>query len=393
MQRRPPLPLAAAAVAAGWAALYSVVRWTLLFAAAPEHDDTRMWYVAAEAGLRYGWSTIYDQATLRQLSQTLPEATRFINTQSTFSSAPLLPWVFAPLTIFPLEVAYVIWTLLSLVALVVAWRIAAPYAGLAKFTLLLLAIGLWPVMLTLYFGQPTLFTIACVAAAWWLCKQDRPFVAGLLLAFATFLKPQPVVFLPIALFVSGRFRLAGAWAIGCAILGGLTIVSLGPAGLAAWWQAVRGVHGLPINTVFTLAGSLGDGPLTYLLWVVQGGVALFIAWRRRSELEVVFAAGILGTVATATYLHNSEYCVLVLAAWLVLRTSPPVWHRAWLLAGVIPMQLLLTPLNAGPQLIWDAGWLAILAVEAVPALHAKAVASKVVVTARMTDQAPRRVGL
>ena len=153
--RRPPLWLAAAAVASGWAALYTIGRWTLLFAVDPVHEDVRLTYVAAQAGLRYGWPTIYDQAILRSLSQSFPAGQRHIDSLYTYVNPPLLAWLFAPLTAFPEPVAYGLWTLFSLGALIAAWRIAAPYTGAAKLTLLLVSIGLWPVMLAFYFGQPT----------------------------------------------------------------------------------------------------------------------------------------------------------------------------------------------------------------------------------------------
>ena len=73
MSRRPPLPLAAAAVAAGWGALYSIGRWIFEFITFPVHEDVRYDYVAAQAGLRFGWSKIYDFATLRALSAGFPE--------------------------------------------------------------------------------------------------------------------------------------------------------------------------------------------------------------------------------------------------------------------------------------------------------------------------------
>ena len=348
-------------MASGWTAVYSIAVWTVSFVGAPIHDDVRLFYVAAEAGLRYGWSTIYDQAVLRELSSTFPEAARSINTTTTFASTPLLAWLFAPLTALPEPVAYALWALLSLAALVFAWHIAAPYTGLPKYTLLLLGIGLWPVMLTLYFGQPTLIVLALVAASWWLCVKNQSLAAGAVLAIAMFVKPQAVVLVPAALLVSGRYRVVAGWAAGSAMLAIITVISLGSSGLVGWWHAVKGIQGLPINTVYTLAQPLGMGALTYLLWGIQGLTALAVAWKRRREPEIVFAVGILGTVMTATYYHNSDYCVLLLAAWLVLRTSPPMWHRLFLLAGIVPMQLLLTNFFAGPQLVWDAGWLAILA--------------------------------
>src|SRR5207244_9550827 len=105
--RRPPLWLAAASVASACAALFSIVLWILLFAVSPAHDDVRLYYVAAEAGLRYGWWTIYDQTVLRSVSSSFPETTRAIN-EKTFASTPLMAWLLAPLTQFSEPVAYVL---------------------------------------------------------------------------------------------------------------------------------------------------------------------------------------------------------------------------------------------------------------------------------------------
>ena len=386
--RRPPLLLAAALVASGWTALYSCVIWLLEFVTAPMHDDVRLYYVAAEAGLRYGWSTIYDQGALRSVSSSLPAAARLID-EKTYASTPLLAWVFAPMTVFPETVAYVLWVLLSVSALVIAWHISAPYDALAKITLLLLAIGAGPVLLTMYFGQPTLIVLALSATAWWLLVKNRDVEAGVALSLAMFLKPQAVILLPVALLVSRRYRPVVAWAAASAALALLTVLTLGSTGLTEWWHVVRGVQHLPLDTIFTLAGPLSDRPLTYILWLIQGAMALWIAWARRRELEIVFAAGILGTVATASYFHNSDYCVLVHAGWLVLRTSPPLWHRLWLLVGVLTMQLLLTPLLAAPQLLWDGAWLAILAIRTLPVLHVPAMPFQLLAPLRDADKAAR----
>ena len=370
-ERRPPLWLAAAAVAGGWAALYSIGRWLLLFALGPVHEDVLMYYAAAQVGIRHGWSAIYNQTLFGSVS---PAAAEIVDLHRPFASPPLLAWLFAPLTVFPEPVAFAVWTALSLVALVLAWRLVAPYEGLAKVALLLVAIGLWPVLLVFYFGQPTMFLIALVAAAWWLCGHDRPATAGVVLAVATFLKPQALLLLPVALMFSGRIRAVAGWAAGCGALGVATVITLGPSGLSAWVTALKEVQGLPVDTEYTLTHLLGTGLATYMLWGLQGAVALGIAWAHRDRLEIVFAAGLLGTAATASYFHEADYSILLLAAWLVLRTGPPVWHRLYLLAGVIPMQLMTfgagnlpVPLDIAvhaPQLIWNAGWLAILGLSA-----------------------------
>ena len=357
--RRPPLWLAASAVAAAWGALYSAARWIVYFAINPVHEDVRIDYVAAQAGLRYGWSTIYDLATLRALSAGFPKGETGLDASATYISPPLLAWLFVPLTAMSVPLAYVIWTLVSLAALVWAWHIAAPYRGLAKLTLLLLALALWPVMQSLYYGQPTILLLGLVATAWWLLAGNRPIAAGVALAIATGLKPQTVILVPLALLVSGRYRVFASWAAGSVLFAAAGIAALGPNGLVSFWNTLKYVQTDPSHTYFTIAYLISFGPLAYTLLALQGIAALAIAWRRRSDLDIVFAAGLLGSITIGVHLHQWDYSELVLAAWLVLRTSPPLWHRLFLLIGVATMQLASIG-DPVPQLLWNAAWLAIL---------------------------------
>jgi hypothetical protein len=223
--------------------------------------------------------------------------------------------------------------------------------------------------------------VAAVGVSWWFAQRERPGAAGCALAVATFLKPQVILLLPFALLISGRIRFVTWWAVSCAVLGTTTLVVIGEAGVLSWWQAVKAGQGDPVHSVYTLAGVIGGGPLTYLLWFIQGAVALAIARMRRAQLEIVVAAGLLGSAATAFHFHELDYSSLVLAAWLVLRTAPPLWHRFYLLAAIVPMQLMIygptTDQGAwdllwhAPILVWDAGWLAILLAGAFAAPLAK----------------------
>jgi hypothetical protein len=357
--KRPPLWLAAAADAAACGALYSVGRWLFGFITSPIHEDIRYDYVAAEAGLRFGWSRIYDFTTLRMLSQTFPVGENGIGADGTFISPPPLAWLFVPLVAFPEPVAYVIWTLVSLTALVWAWHIAAPYRGLAKFSLLLLALALWPVMQAFYYGQPAVPILGLVALAWWLTRRDRPVVAGLALAVATALKPQVVVMIPVALLVSGRWRAVAGWVGGSALLVLASALALGPAGLASYLEALKLVQSDVGHAYFTPAYLFGLSPVTFAILVVQGAACVAVAVRRRDDLEAVFAVGLLGSLMVSIHLHQMDYSNLVLAAWLVLRGSPPLWHRLYLATGILTMQLLSLG-QPVPQLIWDVVWLAIL---------------------------------
>jgi len=356
---RPPLWLASAALIAGWAAIYDVATWVILLMRQAIHPDFRIFYVAAEAGLRYGWASIYDLTTLRALSSSFPAGQNYINPALPFINPPVFAWLIAPLTALPLPVAYVVWSIVSLAALLWAWHIAGPYAGLRKIALLLAALALWPVLDAFYFGQPTLVIVGLLATAWWLCSKDRPLAAGAALALATALKPHTVILVPLALAASGRYRPFISWAFACSVLAVVFVLALGPAGLNNWLHAVEYGQTDPGQSLYTLAYVFGNGPVPYALEAVLGVAALVIARRRRAELNVVFAVGLVGSLAFAFHLHQYDYIELILAAWLVLRTAPPLWHRLWLLAGIATMQTI----DLGqpvPQLIWDFGWLLIL---------------------------------
>ena len=368
-KRRPPLWLLAAGGVSLFAAAHAIAVWIYLYLAMPVHEDVRLTYVAAEAGLRYGWSSIYDEPTLRALSASFPPDQQRIDALYTYLHPPLVAWLFAPLTAFSEPLAYLAWTVISLVALVFTWHLVAPYLGVAKAALLLLAIGLWPVLSTFYYGQPNLLVLAGVAASWWLTKQNRPFLAGTMLALATFVKPQLMWLLPLAIVVSGRVAVVAGWAIGCAALGVVSAFALGPGGLSSWFHALQGGQADPSHTVNTLIHFFGVGPVTFALWLILGLAALFVAYRQREHLDTVFAAGLLGTTLVAFHFHELDYTVLILAAWFFLRTSPPIWQRLWLIPGLAAVEL--TGLGIafggawdlpshGLVIAWAASWLAIL---------------------------------
>ncbi|HEV3103547.1 MAG TPA: glycosyltransferase family 87 protein [Candidatus Dormibacteraeota bacterium] len=362
----------AAAFVCGIAAGHAIAVWIFLYSVMPVHEDVRMTYVAAQAGLRYGWSSIYDQAALRALSASFPAGQTTINDLYTYVHPPLVAWLFAPLTVFSEPVAYLIWTIVSLAALVLAWHLAAPFsAGLAKASMLLLAIGLWPTLAAFYYGQPIAVVLACVAASWWLVKHDRAFSAGVALVAATFLKPQVVWLLPIALLVSGRVRVFVAWATGCALLGLVSAIALGAAGMSSWLHALQANQADPAHTVNTLIHFFGLGPATVALWLVFAAGALTVAYRRRRDTDRVFAVGLLATSLVAFHFHELDYAILVLAAWFFLQSSPPLWQRLWLLPGIGALELLAVGNFGGPGwdvpshasvIAWAAAWLAILMV-------------------------------
>lgn len=356
-------------------AAFGLAGWVVLYVKNPTHKDFRIFYVAAEAGLRYGWPAIYDISTLRALSSSFPAGQTFIDSQATYTNPPLLAWIIAPFTLLPLPVAYAMWTVLALVLLLWAWHVTAPWRGLAKVALLLAALAMWPVIDSLYYGQPSILIVALVAATWWLASRERPIAAGAVLAVATALKPQVVFLVPFALLAAGRSRTFVAWAAGSALLAVLFLLALGQLGLARWWQTLAYVQSDPHHSYFTFAYALGAGPITYVVEGVLAVAALVVARLRGHQLEMVVATGMIGSLAASFHLHESDFAGLVLAGWLILRTPASRWQQGWLVASIVGMQAisLAQPL---PQLVLDAGWLIAMAISSFVGSGASAPATR-----------------
>ena len=360
---RPPLWLAAAAMASLWAAIFGVLRLVRTFLDDPYGNDFRVFYAAAKVGLSAGWSHIYDADLLRAASASFPVRDQVYDSAHYYVQTPLLAWIIAPLTALPEPPAFVLWTLIGLAALVVAWVVACPFTGLGRITLLLLGIALWSVEESLRFGQPTLLMLALVAVAWQQTARGRPVVAGALLALAAMLKPQDAWLVPIAVLVSGRLPVFLAFIGSAAALSIAFLLALGTTGTSGFLSATAMVQADPIHQYDTLAFVFGIGPATYATELVLGAIAMAVAYLRRAELDAVFALGLLGSVMASPHLHQPDYSLNVLAAWLVLRTGPGLAHKAWLVAGIAACQFTSIGLPL-PQLLWQTVWLGLLARDA-----------------------------
>ena len=356
---RPPLWLAAAAIASFWGVVFGVVRLVRIFVDDPYGNDFRVFYAAAKVGLGSGWSHIYDAGLLRAASSAFPVQDQVYDSSHFYVQTPLLAWIVAPLTAFPEPAAFVLWTVLGVAAFVIAWAVACPFTGLARITLLLLGLALFSVHESLRFGQPTLLLLALIALAWQQAERDRPVIAGALVALAVMLKPQDVILVPIALLVTGHRSLFLAFVGWTAALSAAFALTLGSAGINGFINATVMVQADPIHQFDTMAFVFGIGPVTYGVEAVLGALALVIAYLRRAELEMVFALGVLGSVMASPHMHEPDYALDVLAAWLVVRAGPGFAHRLWLGLGIPACQLTALALPL-PQLLWQTVWLGIL---------------------------------
>jgi glycosyl transferase family 87 len=356
--RLPPLWLSASALAAAIAVAFGVARWISHFVSDPNAEDFRLHVVAARVGLRYGWNHIYDLGLNRIVSAGLGP----IDSSHAFISPPPVAWMVVPLAWLPVSAGYLVWTVISLAAFIAAWWLVVPGTRMVRVTVLLVSLALWPVHYQFWLGQWVAASMALLALTWWLYRRDRWVLAGVVLGLSLFFKTQDVLLVPVALLVSGRWKPVAAAAATAAVLGAWSLISLGPSGIADWLNAIALVRSDPVTAPLTYASLFGRGPLATGIEVALGAIALGLAWYRRDRLDLVFALGIVGSTASATYLHEDDVAILVLAAWIVLRAQPSVPQRVWLLAGVAAAQFIAIGLPI-PMLLWEPAWIALLGLE------------------------------
>jgi alpha-1,2-mannosyltransferase len=357
----PPLWLSAATIAAGITAAFGVARWIEHFATDAYEEDFRLNYVAAKIGLTYGWSYVYDLDLERRLSATFPAPGNVIDSMHNYVTPEPLAWLLAPFTVLSIPTGFLLWAVLSLLLLVGAWWLIAPGEGIGRVALLLTALAIWPMHYTFWLGQTATLSIACLAVTWWGLERERWKLAGAAIAVATAIKPQLVLLLPVALLVSGRWRPVLWCAIVGGIVGGVTLLLMGSHGIASYQSSVAYTSTNLIHSVMTYAW-FGRGAVATTIELGLGVIALVLAWYRRDRMDIVFALGIVGSLASASYLHEYDPAVFVLPAWILLRSRLSLPHQVWLLLGVAAAQLIAIAIFK-PMLVWEAGWIVILGLE------------------------------
>jgi hypothetical protein len=351
--RLPPIWLSASALTAGIAVIFGIQRWIQHFTSDASAQDIGVWVTAARIGLTHGWSHIYDLDLERAAS---------IDLAHVFLAPPPSAWVVMPLTLVSTPVVFVVWTVLNLAAFVAVGWLVCPGSRFTKTTLILVGLALWPVHYQFWLGQWVVETLALLGVTWWLLDRERWMPAGVVLALAMCAKPQDAWLVPVALLASGRWRPIIWFSATGAILGAVSLLTLGSHGVSAWVQSIELARANPATGPLTYSSLFGHTTVATAVEIAFGLAAIGLAWYRRGRLDIVFALGIAGTIGSASYLHEDDIAMLVLAAWIILRAQPSVQMKLWLLIGVAAAQFISIGM-AIPMLLWEPGFLLLLALE------------------------------
>ena len=341
----------------------------------PGYTNFGDYYLDARIGVHDGWSSLYDLKVEEREWQALGGAD--VLPMFPVIYPPPLAWVVVPFSLLPFPIAFALWATLMLGLFLWVWTMIAPGSRLQRWTLLAAAIGTSAVSFGLLLAHVLIGILAGVTAAWWFLRTRRELLAGLALLVLA-IRPQAALLVPFALLVAGFRRTFVVWAAGMAVIGGVAMASVGPSGVHAYVDRLQMAVGSRAAD-YMVANSLSVAGILSHSWLAAAAqgflilVTLLAAYRHRREgPELPIVAGLIGSLLVTPFIHLEDLTTAVVAAWLYLRTGPPIQGRVHLALGYAvlalfgnltgPSILFRFSLGTEPLFVaWEVAWLLLIA--------------------------------
>src|SRR4051812_25233487 len=217
--------------------------------------------------------------------------------------------VFVPLTVLPLPVLKIAWTLAGVALLVFVVRRSAAVLGrpldpAATALLVAVVLALDPVRTTFYLGQINVVLLALVLAD--LTGRPESRRRGVGVGIAAALKLTPLLFVAY-LLLTGRWRAAATAVVTFLAAVGLGFL-LGPADSTVYWlrgtfaaaDRISPVAGLSNHALAGLLGRAGAPPaVAFVAMVLLGIAGLAVAVRAHRKGQELLALTLCGLLAAA----------------------------------------------------------------------------------------------
>ena len=246
-----------------------------------------------------------------------------------FVSPPsLLPWI-RWLTLLPFNLAWIVWTLASIIAYMLA---AKRFVGFPRDILAVLSFGSIEALIA---GQVTLILGAAAMLGCSLMKQ-RPILSGIVFGITATVKPQILVALPFALWASKERRVLFATFLTGLTIGAICVVSQGAAIWLKWLSVVQQFAAWLPNSQFrtfgvtptNLAAIASVGPtLTNCIFMIGAALGIYTVWQTFSGTEnprLRLGALVVGYLLCSRYALVYELALIapLAAKWLFDRKAP-----------------------------------------------------------------------
>lgn len=260
-----------------------------------------------------------------------------------FANPPAFALVVAPLTTMAWQTAWIVWTVLSLAALVVAVRVLSAQRALLVAGTVALTL---PGLIAITSGQSTFFWLLIVAGVFALLRRGSRVAAGAL-AGLLILKPPLLIGFGLWWLMDRRMHrtlLAAVSSAAAIVIASTPFV--GRAWLEYPFSLIRfaDLHQTSDAQVWQFSpwgffdplvpGYPGVARLAGILAAILGAIAFLAFYRRhRDEWPLLFAASIITTLWISPHVLVYDW-VLLVAALAILWRARPESAKAWRAAAV-----------------------------------------------------------
>ncbi len=156
-------------------------------------------------------------------------------------------------------------------------------------------------------------------------------------------KPQPLLLVPLALLLLGNRRLLLGFGLSSAVVAVVSLSLLGANGLQLYLAAIKEASTWDLTRRFSIVSLLGEK--FWLMQVLLVAVLLAVSWRCK-RIEFCYAAGILSSLLFTPYVGYQDFCLLVAVFAIVPRT------RLSLSLSILCYLSLEFALATGPVPVW-----------------------------------------
>ncbi|MBZ5704689.1 MAG: DUF2029 domain-containing protein [Acidobacteriia bacterium] len=281
-----------------------------------------------------------------------------------FIHPPFETLLYLPFAQWPMERAYLLWSLLDVGLLLVTARVMTLEVLPGRDWQMLAAGALVfaPVLLNFIQGQDSVLLLFLLVLAFTALRREQPLAAGAWLACGLF-KFHLVLPIAVILLFGKRWRLLGGFAAGAVVLGLVSAAISGRGWLAAYARflgelaklPMAGIHPEEMANLRGLVALLFPASAWILLTVASSLVVLGLAIRgwNRAGVKLGFANTVTAAALVSYHLSPHDLSVLLLPMALLWRhawaASMPKWRR-WI--EVTTVILLFLP----PMHLWLLRW-------------------------------------
>lgn len=304
-------------------------------------------YTLGSVGLMHRTADLYDEDAQAALTARLIPAAAGIRYIPLYP--PQVSIFFAPLAALPYGAALLIWlpasALLYGLCCCALWR-ACPRLRNERWTVLLLAIAFPGFFHLIVWGQTSAVALACFTAAFFLLRDERPFLAGLALGCLIF-KPQLGIAAAFVFAYMRAWRVIAGGALAAIAQFALPALYYGVGSLRAWLHMMTtGFNNIPVveprpyqtlslRTFWTML--ITGSTLPLVLYIISAAVVLGLAismWSQRPAppLALRYSSLLVASVLVAPHLLVYDVAVLapvffLLSDWLLNRSSDRASER------------------------------------------------------------------